>query len=287
MKVFLAGATGVIGRLLVPLLIKAGYDVAGTTRSEAKAEQIAQTGARPLILNALDREAVFAALRAERPDVVIHQMTDLAGRDFAANTQLRIDGTRNLVDAALTVGVQRMIAESISWVCVPGDRPAVETDPIDLDAPPPRNRAMAAVHSLEQTVMQMPIGVILRYGILYGPGTWYSHDGLTTEQVRRGEIKATDAITSFLHVSDAPEAAAQAFHWPAGIFNIVDDEPAAGKDWIPLYARLVGAPEPSYEAGAEGWQRGESNAKARGLGWQPKYPGWREGFQSALVVPGE
>ncbi len=282
LKIFLAGATGVIGCLLVPMLVAAGHDVAGTTRSADKCKQIEAAGARPIVADALDRDAMFSALRAEQPEVVIHQLTDLRGRNFAANSHLRIESTRNLVDAALAVGVQRMIAQSIAWIYVPGQGPASEDEPLDLGAPLPRGATVAAVQSLERAVAETPVGVVLRYGILYGPGTWYARDDLTTEQVRRGEIAATDGVTSFLHVTDAAQAALQALDWPTGPLNIVDDEPAAGTDWLPLYASLVGAPPPPIKLGAEGWERGASNTRARHLGWHPEYPTWREGFLEAL-----
>jgi nucleoside-diphosphate-sugar epimerase len=283
MKIFLAGATGAIGRLLLPLLVQAGHEVAGTTRSAAKSGEIATAGGRPVVVNALEREAVFSALRAERPSVVINQMTDLAGRDFAANTRLRMEGSRNLVDAALDVGVQRMIAESIAWMYVAGTGPAREAEPLDFGAPDARGRAVAAVESLEQTVAEIPVSIVLRYGILYGPSTWYARDGLTTEQVRRGEIAADDAITSFVHVADAAQAAVQALAWPSGPVNIVDDEPAPGREWVPRYASLVGAPPPAVKQGAAAWERGASNARARGIGWRPVYPSWRQGFKMALA----
>ena len=283
MKIFLAGATGAIGRQLVPLLVKAGHEVAGTTRSADKTDPIAALGGRPVVVDVLDRDSLFAAVRAVKPDVVIHQLTDLADRDFAANSRLRVDGTRNLVDAALAVGVKRMIAQSIAWIYVPGSEPAGEDEPLDLDAPGSRGRTVAAVQSLEQAVAEVDVGVILRYGILYGDGTWYSRDGLTTDQVRRGELTANDEITSFVHVDDAAQAAVMALDWPSGAVNIVDDEPAAGREWLPVYAQLVGAPPPPAEPGAPGWARGASNAKARELGWRPMYPTWREGFKAVLT----
>ena len=282
MKIFLAGATGAIGRLLVPQLVAAGHTVTGTTRRADKLPALAALGARPVVLDALDRAAVLAALRAEQPDVLIHMLTDLAGLDFAANARLRVDGTRHLVDAARAAGVPRMIAESISWMYAPGPGPADEDEPLHLDAPAPRDRAVAAVRALDQAVAEMPVGVVLRFGILYGPGTWYSRDGLTTEQIRRGELPATDGVTAFIHVADAAQAVVQALGWPSGPVNIVDDEPAPGAEWVPLYARLVGAPPPPHQPGAEPWERGESNAKARQLGWQPAHPTWREGFKEAL-----
>ena len=282
MKIFLAGATGVIGRLLLPMLVKAGHEVTGTTRSMEKSDQIVRAGGHAVIVDAMDRDAVFAALHAERPDVVIHQLTDLSRRDFAANSSLRVVGTRNLVDASLAVGVHRMIAESIAWMYEPGSEPADEEDPFDIQAAPPRDRTVLAVQSLEQAVAEMPIGVILRYGILYGPGTWYSRDGLTTEQIKRGEIEANDGVTSFLHVVDAAQAAHQALEWPAGVLNIVDDSPATGKAWVSLYATLVESPPPPTKSGALNWERGASNQRARQLGWQPAFPTWHEGFKTVL-----
>ena len=234
-------------------------------------------------MDVLDREAVFAALAAERPEAVIHQLTNLSERDFAANSRLRIDGTRNLVDAAKAVGVPRMIAQSIAWVCVPGDGYSTEKDALDLDAPGSRGNMVRAVQSLEQAVAEMPVGVVLRYGLLYGPGTWYRRDGLTTAQMRRGEIGAAPGISSFVHVADAAQAALLALDWPAGVYNIVDDVSAAGTDWVPLYARLVGAPAPPVTPQAEPWERGVANAKARGMGWKPQYPDWRAGFKQVLA----
>jgi len=286
MKILLAGATGAAGRLIVPLLVAAGHEVVGTSRSAEKFPSIVAGGAQPMALNVLDRDATFAALRSARPQVVIHMLTDLAGLDFAANSRLRLEGSRNLVDAALETGVARIIGESIAWIYGPGTGPAAEDEPLDLAAPPPRGRMVEVVRSAEQALAGLPVGVILRGGIFYGPGTWYAHDGLTTEQVRRGEIEATDGVTSFIHVADMAQAAVQALEWPSGAVNIVDDEPAPGTEWVPYYASLVGAPPPPVKPGAEPWERGASNAMARALGWRPAYPSWREGFKTALVAPG-
>jgi nucleoside-diphosphate-sugar epimerase len=282
LKILLAGATGVIGRLLLPMLVEAGHEVAGTTRSENKQEQITALGGRPMVMDALDRDAVFAILQSERPDAVIYQLTDLSSRDWAANSRLRTEGSRNVVDASKVTGVQRMIAESISWVQVPGSTPADENEPLDLDAAGARAGTVAAVQALEQAVAEMPVGVVLRYGNLYGPGTWFSRDGFTTQQVRNGEITANDAITSHVHVEDAARAALLALDWPAGIYHIVDDAPAPASEWVTLYASLVGAPVPSVTSGRQGWERGQSNAKARSLGWTPTYPDWHEGFKAEL-----
>ncbi len=282
MKILLAGATGAIGRRLVPLLLAAGHEVTGTTRHADKTDFIAVTGAKPLIMNALERGSVFSALQSAQPDVVIHQLTDLAGRDFAANSRLRSEGGRNLVDAARACGVDRLIAQSIAWVCCAGDRPATEDDPLDLDAPDPRGQTVKAVKALEDAVAELPGGVVLRYGLLYGPGTWYARDGLTTEQLRAGALTATDGVSSFVHVEDAAQAALAALTWAPGVYNIVDDEPAAGGDWLSTYAQLIGAPSPPVEHQRAEWERGASNAKAHALGWNPRYPSWREGFQREL-----
>ena len=282
MRIFLAGATGAIGRLLLPHLVEAGHEVTGTTRSAAKSDQIKLLGGQPIVMDALDRQALIKIVAAARPDVIINMMTDLNGRDFAANSRLRIEGSRNLVDAALAAGVQKLIAETISWIYAAGNLPAHENEPLDSEAPDGRGRSVAAVQALEGAVAEMPVGIVLRFGILYGPGTWYTRDSLTTEQLRRGELVANDAVNSFIHVADAAQAAFQALGWPAGAYNIVDDEPATKKEWMPYYARLVGAPAPVYKAGAEAWERGESNAKARQQGWQPIYPSWREGFSTEL-----
>jgi len=283
MRIFLAGATGAAGSLIVPLLVAAGHEVTGTTRSAEKFPLLSALGAQPIALNVLDREATFAALRAAQPEAVIHMLTDLAGLDFAANSKLRLEGSRHLVDAAQAVGVQRLVGESIAWVYAPTSGPAGEADPLDLAAPLSRGRMVGVVHSAEQAVLALPQGVILRCGIFYGPGTWYARDGRTTEQIRRGEIEATPGLTSLIHVADVAQAAVQALTWPAGIYNIVDDEPAAGTDWVPYYAQLVGAPPPPVKSSAESWERGNLNAKARAQGWQPKYASWRVGFREALA----
>lgn len=279
MKVFLAGATGVIGRRLIPLLVASGHEVVGTTRAAEKSEMLQRLGATPVIVDALDRDGLAAAVREARPDVVIHQLTDLSTYDFAANSRLRIEGTRNLVGAARAVGVRRMIAQSISWMSIPGDGPADESVPLDTEAPMPRRATVEAVAALENAVAEMEEGVVLRYGLLYGPGTWYAPDGSIADQVRRGEVTADDGITSFIHVDDAARAALLALDWPRGIINIVDDEPAAGTVWLPIYAATLDAPPPPVTTGQPRGMRGATSAKARQvLNWQPVYPSWREGF---------
>lgn len=282
MKIFVAGATGAIGRQLIPLLIAAGHEVTGTTRTTEKAAMLKQQGASVVVVDMFERANVIAAVRETQPDVVIHQLTDLGGRDFSANSRLRREGTRNLVDAARAAGTRRIIAQSIAWVTIPGDGPATEDVPLDIAAPAPRREMVEAVQVLENTVAELEHWIVLRYGILYGPGTWYAPDGLFANQVRQGQVSADESVTSFLHVRDAAQAALLALDWPNGIVNIVDDEPAPGIEWLPMYAETLGAPRPPVTSGRERAARGSANTKARQtLHWQPLYPGWREGFARA------
>jgi nucleoside-diphosphate-sugar epimerase len=284
MRILLAGATGVLGRNVIPLLIRAGHHVIGTSRHEERFAAIIRNGAEPIRLDALDKAQTEDVLASARPDLVMHQLTDLSDRNFAGNATLRRIGTRNLVDAALAHGVRHMIAQSISWIHAPGPGPAREDDPWDLDAAPPRLNTILSVKELEQAVAEMPHGVVLRYGALYGPGTWYARDGLISTQMRQGELQACNDITSFVHVSDAAQATLQALRWPAGLYSIVDDTPAAADEWMPLYARLIGATEPPTALSMTPWARGSSNERARSQGWQPHYASWRLGFPDVLAV---
>lgn len=282
-KVFLAGATGVIGRALAPLLVAAGHTVVGTTRKADRAALLRAAGLQPVVVDVLDREATFAALATEQPDVVIHELTDLDTHDRAANNRLRSEGTRNLVDAALAAGVRRIIAQSLAFAYAPGDGPASEDEPLDVGAPDGRGRMVAGVVALEHAVAEAPEHVVLRYGVLYGPGTWYAADGSVAEQVRRGELAADESVTSFVHVDDAARAALLALDWPSGLVNVVDDEPAPATSWLPAYAAALGAPAPRIVNSRERGARGASNAKARRqLGWCPQYPSWRDSFRSTL-----
>jgi nucleoside-diphosphate-sugar epimerase len=274
LKVLVAGATGAIGRRLVPLLVQAGHAVSGTTRRPERADSLTELGAQPLIVDVFDADALTELVVSDRPDIVIHQLTDLSAEDFEANSRLRSVGTRNLVEAAKAAGVQTMIAQSIAWLYEHGTTPATEDDPLDPSAPP-----YPGVAALEEAVATMPHGVILRYGALYGPGTWYAPDGAIADRVRAGALSLTPAWTCFVHVDDAASAALAALDWPAGPVNIVDDEPARAEEWLPVYSSAIGAPTPGVaprHAAAIG--RPVSNAKACGLGWKPTYPSWRTGF---------
>lgn len=282
MRIFVAGAAGVIGRSLLPKLLQAGHEVIGLTHKEENKTILESLGAQAVIADVYERESIFAAIQAAQPEVVIHQLTSLSQRNFADNSKIRIEGTRNIVDASLTSGVKQIIAQSISWAYEAGEGPATENTPLDTNASESRMRTIEGIRSLEKAVAEIPNHVILRYGMLYGQGTWYDAAGLMTEEIRQGRLTATEAVTSFLHVEDAANAAALALNWPSGPVNIVDNEPARGIDWVPVFLK-------SWELldllciWAEGWERGASNTKARmDYGWSPSYPSWRSGFAQSL-----
>ncbi|OWA33486.1 dTDP-glucose 4,6-dehydratase [Saccharibacillus sp. O16] len=282
MKILVAGASGVIGRSLVPLLIQEGHDVIGLIRRPEQKAVLKEVGASAVQADVLDRTALFSALAEASPDVVIHQLTALQSMDGAANARLRTEGTRNLVDASLAVGVRRMIAQSITMNYAPGEGLASEDSPLDVEAPEPRLTSVRGVQALESTAAEMPESVILRYGVLYGAGTWYAQDGVFAEEARLGRLPATDGVTSFVHTEDAAAAAVLALNWTSGTYNIVDHDPAPGTAWVPVYADLLGAPAPKYVPGPTRGERGATNDKAVQSGWRPRFASWREGFAAVL-----
>ena len=303
MRVFVAGATGLIGRRVVRLLLDAGHDVSAIARREEDAERLREHGAKVAVTDVYDAEMLRGAMAIAEPEVVLHQLTALpdrvdaheAARQFADNDRMRVEGTRLLMEAAAAVGAKRVVAQSIAFAYAPvGDWVKDESAPLFLDAPSPWGSAVGAVAELERQVMEARgiEGVVLRYGALYGPGTWHDPDGGTiAAAVREGRtplIGDGDGMQSFTHVDDAAAAALVALDGPPGIFNVVDDEPVRARDWLPLYARSLGGPEPTRIATEEGlsrsgWtavhrmteQRGASNARARDrLGWMPAHPSW-------------
>ncbi|MEU6880551.1 NAD-dependent epimerase/dehydratase family protein [Streptomyces sp. NPDC046712] len=285
MRVLVAGATGAIGRILLPRLLDAGHHVTGVSRSADGAALIRKAGAEAVRADALDAEGLRRAVAEAAPEAVIHQLTDLSGADGAANNRLRREGTRHLVDAARAAGVRRIVAQSISWVYSPGQGAADESVPLDGTREQPRARIVDAVRALETQTAELPEAVVLRYGILYGPGTWYAPGGpvaaaLGGDQRARflGSVAADDSVSSFVHVVDAARAAASALGWPAGTYNVVDDEPAPGHAWVPVLAGALGTPAPERTTGGAPWARGATNARAREAGWRPSYPSWRTGF---------
>jgi nucleoside-diphosphate-sugar epimerase len=288
MKIFVAGAAGVIGRLLLPKLLEAGHEVVGMTHKEENRAFIEKCGAQAVIADVFDREAIFSSIHKAQPEMVIHQLTSLSQRNFSDNSRIRIEGTRNIVDASLAAGVEQIIAQSISWAYEAGEEPTTEETPLDLKALEPRRRTIEGIYSLEKAVAEIPNHVILRYGMLYGQGTWYDTKGYMAEEIRQERMTATDAVVSFLHVEDAANAAVLALNWPSGPVNIVDDEPAKGLDWLSAYSDTIGAPAPNVQEGRAGWERGASNTKARmDYEWSPLYPSWRSGFARSLNVQSE
>ena len=304
MRVFLAGATGVIGTPLVPQLLAAGHEVTAMTRSVLRAAQLETAGATPIACDVYDADGVRAAMAGASPDAVIHQLTSLPQRlDFAdphvfdANNRVRIEGTRNLVDAALATGARRIVAESIAFAYAPaGDRVKEEDAPLFTDALPPLGAAVAAVAELERLITGTAgiEGLVLRYGMLYGPGTYYDRRGSTATDIVAGRMPLVEGATgmySWLHVDDAASAAVAALERGApGLYNVVDDEPAPQPEWLPVLARALGADAPATAETApapdapEMSMCGASNAKAkRELGWQPRYASWREGFAASLA----
>jgi nucleoside-diphosphate-sugar epimerase len=309
MRVFLAGATGVIGRRLVPMLLAAGHEVTGMTRTPEKLDALRAAGAEAVAADALDAAAVRAAVADARPDAVIHQLTSLPQRidprrierDFVLNDRLRTEGTRNLVAAAQAAGAGRIIAQSIAFSYAPGPAGSVheEQDPLLLDAPRPYKRSGNAIVELERTVLGAG-GVVLRYGYFYGPGSSISRAGSTGQEVARRRlpiIGAGTGVWSFVHVDDAASATVLALtRGASGPYNIVDDEPAAVSEWLPALAEALGAPRPwrvpafiarpmagSYGIAVMTGAQGASNELAkRELGWAPAHPSWREGFPGAL-----
>jgi nucleoside-diphosphate-sugar epimerase len=309
MRVFVAGAGGVIGRQLVPLLTAQGHRVTATTRSPGKTGPLRALGAEPAVLDGLDAAAVGEAVARAGPDVVIHQMTALAGafsmrrfdRTFAVTNQLRTQGTDHLIAAAAAAGARRFIAQSFTgWPNIrAGSLIKTEEDPLDPAPPAAQRQTLAAIRHLERAVLAAPLeGIVLRYGSLYGPG---ASDQLAGP-IRRGMIPIIGdgaGVWSFLHTADAASAAVAALTGGApGLYNVADDEPASVAEWLPFLAAAIGARPPRrvpvwlgrMAAGEVGVSmmtqiRGSSNARAKQqLGWRPSWPSWRQGFRDGLAA---
>ncbi len=309
MKVFVAGASGAIGTRLVPQLIAAGHDVIGSHNSPANAERLRTLGAKPVMVDLLDPDAVRKAVLENEPDALVHQATALAHAKFSRNmdkvlamtSELRTKGTDALLAAAREAGVRRFVAQSFASYrhAREGGPIKTEDDPLDVTPPPDFRRAAAAMTYLEQAVTDFG-GIALRYGVFYGA----ANDGLI-EPVRKRQypiIGDGGGITSWIHLEDAAAATALALkHEGPAIYNIVDDEPAPVREWLPVLAKALGAKPPrqlpawlarllageavvlmSTEA------RGVSNAKARrDVGWTLRYPSWRQGFVEVYARPSE
>jgi nucleoside-diphosphate-sugar epimerase len=303
MRVFVTGATGAIGARLVPRLVERGHEVIGTSRSPERADRLRAQGAEPIVLNVLDPEAVREVVAEAKPDAIVHQATALAGltdfknvdRGFAETNRLRTAGTDALLAAALEAGVGRFVAQSFAgWPYAREGGPVkTEEDPLDPTPVPTMRETLAAIRHLERAVTDAG-GVALRYGGFYG-----SPDDAQLELVRKRRFPIVGdggGIWSFVHLDDAAAATVLALERGApGIYNVVDDEPAPVREWLPALAAAIGAKPPrrfprwlarllAGEAGVVLMTeiRGASNAKAkRELGWTPRYDSWREGFPAA------
>jgi 2-alkyl-3-oxoalkanoate reductase len=306
MRVFVTGATGALGRHLVPGLVAAGHEVIATTRMPGKVAQLRAAGAEPVILDGLDRAAVIAAVQAAAPEVIVHQMTALTGlrslrhpdQAFAATNELRTRGTDNLLAAAAQAGTRRVIAQG--YAGAGPDQPsggALKTEEDPLDWRPIRSAVQmpAAIRHVDQAVPAgAPEGIVLRYGSFYGPGA----SDFLLGMLRKRQVPVIGGGTgvwSFIEITDAAAATIAAVgHGAPGLYNVVDDDPAPVAELLPYLAQLAGAKPPLHVPAWLGrllagefvvaqmtTSRGSSNDKARKeLGWEPRYPSWREGFRA-------
>lgn len=311
MRVFVAGASGAIGRPLIRRLITAGHEVTGMTRSQERSEELRAAGAGAAVVDVFDADALEAAMSEAAPQVVIHQLTSLPERMnfrnkdlYTGTNRLRTEGTRNLLRGARAAGARRFLAQSIAFAYRPeGGQVKSEDERLFDDAPAPFASGVEALHEMEGMVLDSEglEGLVLRYGFFYGPGTHYGADGTVTEDVRRRRmpiVGAGSGVFSFIHVDDAADATVAAVERGSpGVYNIVDDEPAALREWVPVLADAAGAKPPrrvpawlaKLVAGRQAADfaltlRGASNEKAKHeLGWQPAHPSWRRGFAEALA----
>ena len=312
MRVFVAGATGVIGRQLVPQLVEAGHEVVGSTRSSAKASDLHEMGATAAVMDPLDRSEVMTAVMRAEPDAVIHELTALSGqgsprrfdRWFAETNVLRTRGLDILLEAARAAGASRFLAQSYTGWPNAREGGPVKTEDDRLDPHPPKamRESIAAIRYLEGAVpsSEGPAGLVLRYGALYGPGTSMAEE--YADMIRRRKFPIVGdgaAVWSFVHVADAAAATVAALeHGRPGVYNVVDDDPAPVSEWLPHLADVLGAKPPRHvpvwlgrlatgEVGVAMMtqSRGSSNAKARReLGWEPAHPSWRSGFAETAGV---
>ena len=310
MRGFVAGASGAIGRPLVPKLVAAGHEVTGATRSESKADDVRHAGANAAVVDVFDADALRAAVDEARPEVVVHELTALPERlDFRKKdvyeptNRVRTEGIRNLLDAARGAGARRFVCQSIAFAYRnDGARIKSEEDPLLDDAPGPFGGGVRALREMEAMVLGADAleGLVLRYGFFYGPGTHYGQDGAMVADVTRRRLPVVGrgtGVFSFIHVDDAADATVAAVERGApGVYNVTDDEPAPMSEWVPVLATAAGAKRPlrvplwlarlvggAQAAGFASELRGASNEKAkRELGWRPAHPSWRTGFAESL-----
>jgi nucleoside-diphosphate-sugar epimerase len=299
MKVLVAGATGALGRQLVPRLAEAGHQVTGMTRTEGKRELLRELGARPVVADGLDPEQMAKAVAETEPEVIVHELTALSGnpdwrnfdRSFALTNRLRTEGTDNLLAAGRAMGLRRFVAQSFAgW---PYARSGFDADP-----PASMRETLGALRHLELAVTsaEWTEGIVLRYGGFYGPGTSLTPEGEFAEMIRKRRfpvVGSGEGVSSFIQIEDAAEATLAAVErGRRGVYNVVDDEPLPAREWLPALAEAMGAKPPRHfprwlgrllagEAATEMMTevRGASNRKAkRELGWEPRHPNLRVGF---------
>jgi nucleoside-diphosphate-sugar epimerase len=303
MKIFVAGASGVIGLPLVRRLVAAGHEVSGSTRGGAGAEKIREAGGSAVPCDVFDREQLVDAVTAAGPEVVINQLTSLPPKFepakkgfYEANNRIRSEGGDNVIEATAAAGARRLVTQSISFLYeMTGPTVKTESDQTDTSG----THAAMLGHERKALDDDRFEAIVLRYGLFYGPGTWYSRDGYIGQQVlkRRLPVVGSGAgIASFIHVDDAAGAAAMVVDRGTGVYNVTDDEPAPMNEWLPALAEGLGAKPPrrvpfwlaSLLAGKQIATQalrghGASNAKFKAeFGWRPEIPTWRQGFETAI-----
>jgi 2-alkyl-3-oxoalkanoate reductase len=312
MKIFVAGATGALGQQLVPQLVAKGHEVVGMTRSADKGDLIRNLGARPAVADALDPDAVAQAVAQAEPDVIVHQLTALSGdfdmrhirEFFEVTNRLRTEGTDHLLAAGRAVGIKRFVAQSYAgWPFARTGGP-VKTEEDELDPAPPDalRDGLDAIRYLEAAVTgaTWTEGVVLRYGGFYGPGTGMSRGGKQAQLIEKRKwpvVGDGGGVWSFVQIEDAATGTVEAIeHGSPGVYNVVDDDPAPAREWLPALAAALGARKPmrlprwlgriaAGEAAVVMMTdvRGASNAKAKQeLSLQLRYPSWRQGFVEGL-----
>ncbi|MFT2140321.1 NAD-dependent epimerase/dehydratase family protein [Staphylococcus sp. GDY8P145P] len=277
-KIFVTGATGLIGTKLTKRLIEEGYEVAGLTTSEKGKEKLDNAGVKAYIGNILEYDTIEKSIGDFKPDIIMNEITDLKQVDMSANTKVRIEGTKNLVEAAIKHDVPHIQSQSIAFVYEAGDTLATEETSLDYDASGDRKITVDGVEGLEKESARLNKHVILRYGLLYGPGTWYGKDRMIYNQFINGEVTMTDGVQSFIHIDDAVETAIQALNFESGIYNVADDEPVKGDDWAKWYANELNvSPTLNIEPAAP-FERGVTNKKFKDQGGKLIYTTWKDGM---------
>jgi nucleoside-diphosphate-sugar epimerase len=316
MKVFFAGASGVIGRRLLPRLVEDGHEVVALTRTSEKAEGLRAAGAEAVVCDVLDAEGLRDAVVAAEPEVVLQHLTDLPQdlnarnlkRAYEANDRVRGEGGSNLLAAARAAGARRYIAQNVCFLYEPTGGPVKDEEaPLFTSAPPPFDHTIRATQEMERGILAAEgiEGLVLRFGFWYGPGTTFAEDGYTAREVMRRRFPIVGGgrgINSFVHIDDVAEATIEAMErGTPGVYNVCDDDPAPMAEWLPAYAEALGAKSPRrvprwlarlvagpYAVYMATELRGASNGKAkRELSWRPKWPSWRQGFKEALRPSGQ